>query len=127
MQGFGGYCNILPSQFRSVIHELIGELGIRTGKKDSSNLILGDFVDCWNVISIKHQKHLKLYAELRIPGRATLEFLLRKIDNQTTEVHQHTIFVPIGLFGLLYWYGLLPIHGITLKNRLKRSVEYIEK
>lgn len=126
MLGLGGYCDNLPSQFRGVIDKLIGELGIRTGKKDSSNLKLIDFVNCWNVISIKHQKHLKLYAELRIPGRAALEFLLRKIDNQTTEVHQHTMFVPRGLFGLLYWYGFLPIHGITLRNRLKKEVDTLK-
>jgi hypothetical protein len=66
-----------------------------------------------------------LYAELKIPGRATLEFLLGKIDNHTTEVHQLTSFVPRGLFGLFYWYGVLPIRGLSLKKVLQKTVEGI--
>jgi hypothetical protein len=106
-----------------LIEELLGGLGIRNNRKDSSDLKLGHYVNCWNVISIEPQKHLKLYAELKIPGRATLEFLLGKINYQTTEVHQLTTFVPRGLFGVFYWYGVFPIHGLSLKKALQKTAD----
>lgn len=127
MEGEGGYCENLPWQVRGLIDELIGGIGLRRSRKDSSNLKLSEFVDCWNVVSLESQKHLKLYAELRIPGRATLEFLLKEIDNQTTEVHQYTTFIPRGLFGLFYWYGIMPIYGTSLKKSLQKTVENIGK
>ncbi|MHA2061473.1 MAG: DUF2867 domain-containing protein, partial [Candidatus Sifarchaeia archaeon] len=125
MEGEGGYCENLPSQHRGLIEELIGGLSIRRSRRDSSNLKLGHYVNCWNIVSVEPQKYLKLYAELKIPGRATLEFLLGKIDNHTTEVHQLTSFVPRGLFGLFYWYGVLPIRGLALKKVLQKTVEGI--
>ena len=125
MQGEGGYCENLPWQFRGLIDELIGGLGIRRGREDSSNFKLGDYVNCWNVVSVVPLKHLKLYAELKIPGRATLEFLLKRSDDHTTEVNQLTTFVPRGLFGLFYWYGILPVRGLAFKKVLQKTVEDI--
>ncbi len=123
MEGEGGYCENLSWQHRSIIEELIGGLGIRRSRRDSSNLKLCDYVNCWNVVTVEPQKHLKLYAVLKIPGRATLEFFLSKIDNHSTEVHQLSTFVPRGLFGVFYWYGVLPIHGISLKKALKKTAD----
>ncbi len=123
IEGEGGYCENLPLQHRGLIEELIGGLSIRRSRKESSDLKLGHYANCWNVVSIEPQKHLKLYAELKIPGRATLEFLLGKIDNHTTEVQQLTAFVPRGLFGVFYWYGVLPIHGLSLKNALQKIAD----
>jgi uncharacterized protein YbjT (DUF2867 family) len=125
MEGEGGYCENLSLQHRGLIEKLIGGLGIKRSREDSSNLKLGDYVNCWNVVNVEPLKHLKLYAELKIPGRATLEFLLKRSDAQTTEVRQLTTFVPRGLFGLLYWYGILPIRGLAFKKALQKTVEDI--
>ena len=107
---------------RGALDLLVGGIGLRRGRPHPTKLTPGDTLDWWRVTAYTPQKHLKLKAEMRLPGRAWLEFNLIT-GNGKRELKQTVIYDPKGLFGLLYWYALLPIHGILFKGMLKRMIE----
>ncbi len=90
---------------------------MRRGRKNDTELNTGDALDFWRVmIADKEEKRLLLYAEMKLPGEAWLEF---KIDNNNV-LTQTATFRPLGLFGRLYWYSVLPFHGIIFKGMLNK-------
>ncbi len=103
--------------------ELIGGVGIRRGRVDCDNLCPGDAVDCWNTIAVIPQRYLKLKVETRIPARSTLEFIIRKIDDEHSEFRQIITYIPNGLMGITYWKITLPIHLHIWKNMCQKIVE----
>jgi len=100
---------------RGFIDKLFGGVGLRRGRKNNSLIFAGDSLDFWRVIYANpEEKRLLLYAEMKLPGEAWLEF---KIENQT--LIQTATFRPLGLWGRLYWYSVLPFHGFIFKGMLK--------
>lgn len=102
-------------EFRGWLDRLFGGVGLRRGRKNASEVSAGDALDFWRVIyADKAQKRLLLYAEMKLPGEAWLEFNIDK-DNC---VHQTATFRPRGLGGRLYWYAMLPFHHFIFRGML---------
>jgi uncharacterized protein YbjT (DUF2867 family) len=103
-------------RFRGFIDKLFGGVGLRRGRKNQTEISPGDTLDFWRVlIADKNEKRLLLYAEMKLPGEAWLEF---RIDNQDV-LHQNATFRPLGLWGRLYWYSALPLHGFIFSGMLR--------
>lgn len=103
-------------QIRGFIDKIFGGVGLRRGRKNSTIISAGDSLDFWRVLCAdKEQKRLLLYAEMKLPGEAWLEF---KISN--TILYQTATFRPLGVWGRIYWYSVLPFHAFIFSNMLKK-------
>ena len=90
---------------------------MRRGRKSETEINTGDALDFWRVLlADKHAKRLLLFAEMKLPGEAWLEF---KIDDQQI-LTQTATFRPLGLRGRLYWYAMLPFHGLIFNGMIKK-------
>lgn len=106
-------------RLRGFLDRLFGGVGLRRGRKNASSATPGDALDFWRVIlSSKEQKRLLLYAEMRLPGEAWLEFCI----DEKGIVHQTATFRPLGLPGRLYWIAMLPFHYFIFRGMLKKIV-----
>lgn len=102
--------------FRGFLDKIVGGVGLRRGRKSQTEINVGDALDFWRVIYVnKTEKRLLLYAEMKLPGEAWLEF---KIEDDT--LIQTATFRPLGLFGRLYWYLVLPFHEIIFRGMVKK-------
>lgn len=104
---------------RGWIDLLCGGIGHRRGRRDSEHLAVGETVDWWRVEEYVPDRLLRLVAEMKVPGRAWLQFEVTPTA-KGAEIHQLAIFDPVGLFGRLYWYSLYPLHAIIFHNMLAR-------
>ena len=104
---------------RGWIDLLCGGIGHRRGRRDPEHLSVGETVDWWRVEEYVPDRLLRLAAEMKVPGRAWLQFEVTPTA-KGAEIHQLAIFDPIGLFGRLYWYSLYPLHAIIFHNMLAR-------
>ncbi|MSO20122.1 MAG: SDR family oxidoreductase [Acidobacteria bacterium] len=98
---------------------LFGGAGMRRGRRDTETMRPGDTVDFWRVEAFEPDHFLRLSAEMKIPGRAWLQFEVDAADEGST-ICQTAIFDPAGVLGLLYWYSLYPIHEILFAGMLRR-------
>ena len=106
-------------RMRGLIDRALGGSGIRRGRRDPNELQPGDALDFWRVlVADKKQMRLLLYAEMKLPGEAWLEF---RIENQ--KLYQTATFRPRGVFGRLYWYAMLPFHKIIFPRMGKNLVK----
>lgn len=106
-------------RLRGILDRLIGGIGLRGGRRHPAYIYPGDALDFWRVLEIHEPKHLHLVAEMKLPGQATLEFDLLSLDESRTELRQLAKFLPKGLFGILYWYALRPVHRWLFKGMLE--------
>ena len=114
----GWYYGNFLWRFRGFIDKVFGGIGLRRGRTHPNELHSGDSLDFWRVLyANKNEKRLLLYAEMRLPGEAWLEFKILK-----NELIQKAVFRPKGLLGRLYWYSVLPFHGIIFNGMIKRLV-----
>lgn len=109
-------------KLRGFIDLLFGGIGLRRGRTHQTKISEGDTIDWWRVESYKPGEQLRLKAEMKLPGRAWLDFELITEHNNRF-IQQTVIFDPLGLFGLLYWYALVPIHWILFKGMLKNVIQ----
>ncbi|MCJ8211577.1 SDR family oxidoreductase [Mucilaginibacter sp. RS28] len=106
--------------FRGWLDRLFGGVGLRRGRKNASEVSPGDALDFWRVIlADKETKRLLLYAEMKLPGEAWLEFCI----DEENKVHQTATFRPHGLAGRLYWYAMLPFHHFIFRGMLSEIVK----
>ncbi|APY12667.1 epimerase [Seonamhaeicola sp. S2-3] len=106
---------------RGYIDKLFGGIGLRRGRTNPNQLDAGDALDFWRVIfANKKQQKLLLYAEMRLPGEAWLEF---KIEEN--KLKQTATFRPRGLWGRLYWYSVWPFHGLIFSGMINK-LAYVE-
>jgi uncharacterized protein YbjT (DUF2867 family) len=111
----GWYYGTWLWEIRGFLDQLLGGVGMRRGRKSDTELNTSDALDFWRVmIAEKDQKRLLLYAEMKLPGEAWLEF---KIDNNQY-LTQTATFRPLGILGRLYWYSVLPFHGFIFKGMI---------
>jgi len=107
-------------QLRGFIDKVFGGVGLRRGRTSMNNIQAGDTLDFWRVLyANKAEMRLLLFAEMKLPGEAWLEFKI-----QDNKLIQTATFRPKGLLGRLYWFGVLPLHGIVfggMVNRLSKS------
>lgn len=114
----GWYAGDALWRLRGAIDKLLLGPGYRRGRRDPENLAVGDAVDFWRVLDIQPAKRLLLLAEMKVPGAATLELRLRDADGGT-ELMLLSTFQPRGLWGIAYWYAMLPAHGPLFQGMLK--------
>lgn len=117
----GWYCGNWLWQIRGLLDLLVGGVGLRRGRRDAVDLRVGDAVDFWRVESFEPDRLLRLRAEMKLPGRAWLEFEVSRQDGESV-IRQTAIFDPVGLPGLVYWYGLYPVHRFVFSGMLKGIV-----
>jgi uncharacterized protein YbjT (DUF2867 family) len=114
-------------EFRGVLDRLVGGIGTRRGRRSESSLRVGDAVDFWRVEAYQKDKLLRLRAEMKLPGYAWLQFeALPATEGGQTYLRQTAFFEPRGIFGYLYWFGVLPFHGFIFGNMAKRIASYAE-
>ena len=105
---------------RGFADKLFGGVGLRRGRKDPKNIYAGETLDFWRVLlADKNNSRLLLYAEMKLPGEAWLEFKIT--DGNLLE--QTATFRPLGLLGRLYWYSVYPFHGFIFRGMLKKLAE----
>jgi uncharacterized protein YbjT (DUF2867 family) len=105
-------------RIRGWLDLLVGGVGMRRGRRHPIELRVGDAVDFWRVEAFESGKRLRLAAEMRVPGRAWLEFEVSELDGKS-EIRQTAIFDPVGLPGLAYWYALYPLHQLVFAQMLR--------
>lgn len=99
---------------------LLGGVGMRRGRRDPTALRVGDVVDCWRVDAIERGRRILLKAEMKLPGRAWLQFEVVPRDGvRAVEICQTATFDPHGLSGLAYWYGVWPLHQLVFAGMLR--------
>ena len=108
-------------QLRGFIDKLFGGVGLRRGRTSPTHLDNGDSLDFWRVLlADKPGKRLLLFAEMRLPGEAWLEF---KID-ENNMLHQIATFRPKGILGRFYWYSMVPFHFFIFDGMIKNIASY---
>jgi len=103
---------------RGFVDLLAGGVGLRRGRRDPEQIRVGDVIDFWRVELFEPDRRLRLAAELKLPGRARLEFEVQPLESGST-IRQTAIFDPRGLGGLLYWYALYPLHVLVFSGMLR--------
>jgi hypothetical protein len=101
-------------------------VGLRRGRRDAVDLRIGDAVDFWRVEAFESNRLLRLSAEMKLPGRAWLEFEVTAVQGHSA-IRQTAIFDPAGLVGLVYWYALYPFHRLIFAGMLKALARAAEK
>lgn len=128
--GLGGRRGWLVANFlwrvRGALDRLVGGVGLRRGRRDPDTLRVGDAVDFWRVEAVEPGRLLRLRAEMRVPGRAWLEFQATPQEGGGTELVQTAFFSPRGLTGILYWYSLYPVHGAMFSRMVRRIASIAE-
>ena len=103
---------------RGFLDLLCGGVGVRRGRRHPENLQVGEPLDFWRVEVFEPSHRLRLKAEMKLPGRAWLEFEVSPCGDGST-IRQTAIFDPLGLAGLLYWYGIYPLHQFVFAGMLR--------
>ena len=104
---------------------VVGGIGLRRGRRHPTNLAVGEVVDFWRVEALERPDLLRLRAEMKLPGEAWLEFRIRA-DGAGSVLDQRARFHPRGLWGRLYWFVLVPFHGLIfprMARELARDAE----
>lgn len=115
-------------QLRGLLDRLVGGVGMRRGRRDPHELRVGDAVDFWRVEAVEPGRLVRLRAEMKVPGRAWLEFRVKpegEGESRATIV-QTAYFAPKGLFGVLYWYALYPLHGLIFGGMIREIARRAE-
>lgn len=105
-------------RWRGFIDLLLGGVGMRRGRRDPEWLMPGDTLDFWRVEAYEPNHLLRLFAEMKVPGRAWLQFEI-EAHGDATAIRQTAIFDPAGMWGLLYWYALYPLHALIFRGMLR--------
>ena len=103
---------------RGILDLLVGGVGTRRGRPSPTVMQIGDAVDFWRVEAIEPNHHVRLAAEMKLPGRAWLEFEVTG-DGAQTIIRQTATFDPVGLAGRIYWYALYPLHQLVFRDMLR--------
>jgi len=131
VEGIGGergwYSFPLAWTIRGWLDVLTGGVGLARGRRNPNTLYTGDALDFWRVERIERPHLLRLRAEMRTPGKAWLQWELHACGEGTTRLHQRAIFFPKGLAGRLYWYALMPFHGIIFTGMIKNIAAEAQK
>ena len=122
----GWYSFPLAWAVRGWMDKVVGGVGLRRGRRHPDRLQTGDALDFWRVEFIDRGRLLRLRAEMRVPGRAWLEMRVEPTDDGGSIYRQRAVFFPRGLGGRLYWFSILPFHGVIfsgMANRITAAAE----
>ncbi len=107
-------------ELRGALDVLVGGPGLRRGRRDPVGVQVGDTIDFWRVERFEQDRLLGLVAEMKLPGRAWLQFEVQPDDSDGSVIRQTAIFDPAGVPGLAYWYTLWPLHSYVFGGMLQR-------
>ncbi len=114
----GWYAMNWAWRLRGFLDLLVGGVGLRRGRRDPERLVPGDTLDFWRVEAVEPDRLLRLQAEMRLPGRAWLQFEVEPAVDGCV-VRQTAVFDPAGLFGRAYWTLLWPLHALVFRGMLR--------
>lgn len=112
-------------EIRGWIDRLLGGVGLRRGRRSPTELEVGEALDFWRVEAVEKNKLIRLRAEMKVPGRAWLEFEIQDAPGGCLAI-QRAIFEPKGLWGILYWYSVYPVHGFIFQGMINEIVRRAE-
>ncbi len=125
VEGIGGdngwYSLPVAWAARGWVDKLVGGVGLRRGRRDPDRLAQGEALDFWRVERLERGRFLRLRAEMKLPGRAWLEFTVLERPGGRSRLVQRAIFFPTGLGGRLYWAAVFPFHGVIFSG-MARSI-----
>jgi hypothetical protein len=131
IEGIGGrngwYSFPLAWWARGWMDRLAGGPGLRRGRRDPRDLVVGDALDFWRVEEADQGRFLRLRAEMRVPGLAWLELEVGSTDGGTTTFHHRALFHPKGFVGHAYWWAVYPFHGIVFESMQRNVAEAAER
>jgi uncharacterized protein YbjT (DUF2867 family) len=113
-------------QLRGALDRLLGGVGLRRGRRDPCEVRVGDALDFWRVEAVEPGRALRLRAEMKVPGRAWLEFRVEPSGAGGSLLSQTAFFAPRGLAGLAYWHALYPIHALIFSGLVERIARRAE-
>lgn len=108
-------------RLRGFLDLLLGGVGMRRGRRSDESVYVGDSLDFWRV-EASEPNRLRLRAEMKVPGRAWLEFEVTPVEGGS-RIRQTAEFDPLGIWGLLYWYGIYPLHKLIFAGMLRMIAE----
>ena len=111
---------------RGLLDRLVGGPGLRRGRRHPTELLVGDAVDFWRVEAVEPPRLLRLRAEMKVPGKAWLQWEINDTGDGETELVQTALFAPKGLSGTLYWYLLYPVHRLIFSAMVRRTARDAE-
>jgi uncharacterized protein YbjT (DUF2867 family) len=114
-------------ELRGFLDRAIGGIGLRRGRRSPTDLRVGDAVDFWRVEALEPDRVLRLRAEMKLPGKAWLEFDADRLGDGRTRLTQTAFFEPRGLLGFLYWYLVSPLHGLIFGGMASRIAVLAEQ
>ncbi|MDQ6826945.1 MAG: SDR family oxidoreductase [Candidatus Eremiobacteraeota bacterium] len=114
-------------KLRGLLDRAVGGIGLRRGRRSATDLRLGDAIDFWRVDAYEPDRLLRLRAEMKLPGKAWLEFQTDPLSDGRTRLTQTAFFEPRGLFGFLYWYAVAPFHGLIFGRMASQIALLAEK
>jgi uncharacterized protein YbjT (DUF2867 family) len=123
----GWYSFPLAWVARGWLDKIAGGVGLNRGRRDPKRLEQGDALDWWRVERLVRGRYLRLRAEFKSPGRAWLEMTVTPADDGGSDYHQRAVYFPQGLAGRLYWYGILPFHGVIFPGMVERITARAER
>lgn len=106
-------------RLRGIADRLIGGVGFRRGRRDPDEVRIGDALDFWRVEAVEPGRLLRLRAEMKVPGRAWLQFEAEPAGGGASRLTQTAYFAPRGLWGFVYWYVLYPAHGLIFSGMIR--------
>jgi hypothetical protein len=112
---------------RGVLDRLLGGGGYRRGRRHAAQLRVGDALDFWRVEALERDHLVRLRAEMKLPGRAWLQFRCRPQPDGTTLLEQTAYYAPKGLLGLLYWHLLYPAHALIFSGLIREIARRAER
>jgi len=107
----GWFCMNWAWWLRGCMDRMIGGVGLRRGRRDPDAVRIGDALDFWRVEAVQPNRLMRLRAEMKLPGKAWLQFQVTPREDGESLLSQTAFFAPKGLLGWLYWYSLYPMHG----------------
>jgi uncharacterized protein YbjT (DUF2867 family) len=116
--GHGWYAADWLWKIRGWMDLAVGGPGLRRGRRHPETVEYGEALDFWRVVGVERNRRLSLRAEMKLPGEARLEFRLAAAGGQQCALVQEALFIPRGLFGLLYWYAVVPFHELVFRGML---------
>ena len=110
-------------RLRGFLDRLVGGVGLKRGRRHPTELMVGDALDFWRVLEVDPPQRLLLLAEMKAPGQALLYFQIIPGGDDQAELQILSRFLPRGLWGILYWYAMYPLHAWIFSGMLK-SIAY---
>lgn len=114
-------------RFRGWMDKLVGGVGLRRGRRHPDDIRVGEALDFWRVEAVEPDRLIRLRAEMKLPGRAWLEFQSIPQPDGRTQLTQIAYFAPHGVGGFLYWYSLYAIHSFIFSGLIRKVAERAEK